>query len=157
MGYDSKYENTNESERFRVIQLTGRFHIERLGVRSFNQILLLNNDLETLLFVEEHLSSVVNNAVMVKKHEYSRHDTPVEFMEFCRKFEPLINAIIMRQEKNLLSRMTSSLKKAILSLAIDRCNSDRTTICHALGLSDRELDEELRLCGLMISDKRKKP
>jgi len=154
MGYDSKCENSYRSEGFRVIQLAGRLYLERVGVKSFNQILLLNNDLETLLFVEEHLNSVVNNAVMVKKQEYTHHDTgPDEFAEFCRNFEPLINAVIMRPEKNLFLHMTSSLKKAILSIAIDRCNSDRTTICNALGLSDGELDEELRLCGLMLSDK----
>lgn len=157
MGY-MYYGETSRSNGFSAIELTGRFYLEKLGMKSFTQILLLNKDQETLLYVKQHLNRVVNNAVMIKRHEYNLCGTdPDEFKEFCRKFEPLIDTIIMKPETDLLSRMTSSLKRAILSIAIDRCNADRTTICNALGLSDRQLEEELRLCGLRISDKRDKP
>lgn len=156
MGYDSIYDNHDRSEGFRVLQLAGRFHLDSSGVQSFNQILLLNNDRDTLLFVEQHLNRVITNAVMVKKHELAHNGSDRnEVTEFYRSFEPLINAIITRPEKDLLMRMTASLKKAILSIAIDRCNADRRTICNALGLSDGQLDEELQLCGLMITENEK--
>lgn len=158
MGYRCNVGNNDKDKGFRVIELTGSLYLEKLGMKPFNQILLLNNDLETLLFVETFLDRVITNAVMVKKHEYTRcDDIRDDFKEFCRSCEPLIDAIIMRREKNLLSRITSSLKKAILSIAIDRCNADRRMICNALGLSERQLEEELRLCGLRISDKGSKP
>lgn len=157
MGYRCSSENDDTSKGFRVIELTGKLDHETRGKKSFNQILLLNNDLETLLFVEMSLDRVVYNAVLARKHEYKNDDNERnDFKEFCRSFEPLIDAIIMRPEKNLLSRITASLKKAILTIAIDRCKSDRARICNELGLSDRQLDEELRLCGLRIAGKRNK-
>ncbi len=157
MGYISQGGTSDRRERFRVIQLSGKLSRGNIGAKSFSQILLLNNDRETLLFVEQHLDSIVNNVVMAKRYDHAPDGTgPEEFGEFCKSFEPLIDAVIKQREKNLLSRMTSSLKKAILSIAIDRCNSDRTTICNALGLTEGQLDEELRLCGLRISDKSEK-
>lgn len=157
MGYMCTSENKGISINFRIVILTGRHSLEGRGPKSFNQILLLSNDLETLLFVEKHLDIVVNNTAMVKTRECAirgaGHD---DVREFCRNIEPLIDALTAKPEKDLLSRMTTSLKKALLSIAIERSNSDRTSICNALGISDRQLEEELRLCGLNISDKSNK-
>lgn len=71
MGY--RYERGikhEEDKTFRAIELYGTVRIEQLGFLPFNQVFLLDSEMETLCFVEKNMDYMVNLAVKVKKLEY---------------------------------------------------------------------------------------
>ena len=66
----------------------------------------------------------------------------------------LFDMIAMNPEKNVLPRLTVSVKKAVLSLALERCNADKDFICSLLGLTGRQYDDAMYATGLglMVAD-----
>jgi len=62
--------------------------------------------------------------------------------------EALFDLIVMSSKKNVLPRLATSVRKAILALALDRYNANREMICDALGLSRSQFDDEIQSSGL---------
>jgi len=71
--------------------------------------------------------------------------------------EELFELIVTRSKKNVLPRLTASVKKAVLSLALDRYNANKEMICDVLGLSRSNFDEEMRSSGLSLSANMDRP
>jgi len=67
-----------------------------------------------------------------------------------RAIETFLELIVMNPRKNVVPRLTVTLKKAILSMALDRYNFNREIVCKVLGLSSSQFDEEMRLSGLAL-------
>jgi hypothetical protein len=71
MAYRYERGSREETDKtFRAIELYGTLRIEQLGFLPFNQVFLLDSEMETLCFVEKNMDYMVNLAVRVKKMEY---------------------------------------------------------------------------------------
>ncbi len=150
MGSGSYRKNGNPGVGFRAVELTGRTTQGHQTMNHCNHVLLLNNDPETLRYAEQYLSKICRLAVMVgKPSEDLNHSARNDSLALSRDLESLLDSLVSNSDHNLLERMTSSLKTAILSLACDRYKSDRKLICRALGLTEEQLDQELRKYGVL--------
>jgi DNA-binding protein Fis len=47
-----------------------------------------------------------------------------------------------------MDKLSSSLKKALLLMVMERYHSDREKACKVLGISQEKLETELKLCGV---------
>lgn len=114
-----------------------------------SQILTVDNHWETLRFVQENMDEIIATMVKVKRMEtISRRKIDENAKLFERNLEPLFSLISATSKENLMDKLSSSLKKALLLMALDRYHCDRETICRALGISKEKLDKEMKACGL---------
>ena len=71
--------------------------------------------------------------------------------------EALFEMIVMSSKKNVLPRLSASVRKAILALALDRYNANKETICDVLGLSRSQFADEIHSSGLAELASKGKP
>lgn len=157
MGYRYNTQMQAESVNyFRAVEISGSLQIGLDRKIPFAQILLLSNDMETLFFAENNMFQLVNNTIRMIKMNNSTVNNIDGSGTFAREFESLLESIIMRPEKNILNRLSASLKKAILSIALDRYHSNKEMICKVLGLSSSQFDHEMRSIGFdLLTNKEK--
>ena len=67
---------------------------------------------------------------------------------FQNNLQPLFSMISETSKTHILDKLSNSLKKALILMAIDRYKSDRDSICKALGISQEKLEKEMMVCGL---------
>ncbi len=60
---------------------------------------------------------------------------------------PVFDVLAASQE-HVMDKLTASLRKALLMMAIERYGYDSRRICRGLGISRAKLDSELRRLGL---------
>lgn len=151
MGY--RYDEAADKESgkyFRAFEISGSMMIAGNGKIPFYQVLLVNNDMETLFFVEQNMSRLINNAIILKQMNKPAGNRDEESRTFTRGVESLLESIIMKKETDVLQNLTGSIKKAILSIALDRYNGNKEMICSLLGLSSSQLDDEMRSSGFAL-------
>jgi DNA-binding protein Fis len=111
--------------------------------------LTVANDWETLRFVKENMDDVVANVVRVKHMDAQSRKQVEESAElFEQKLEPLFTLIAATSQEHVMDKLSVSLKKALLLMAMDRYSCDSDRICRALGISKGKLEKELKRCGL---------
>lgn len=71
----------HEGYGFRAIELNGALKLDHIGIISFNQILLLDDEQETLCFVEANIRLIVTLAFIAKKAEYKAKLTDITAMK----------------------------------------------------------------------------
>ncbi|GAW68911.1 hypothetical protein GPEL0_01f5466 [Geoanaerobacter pelophilus] len=122
---------------------------ERMAV-----VLTLGNDPDIWRLVNEDMDSIANNLVRVKQ---MNRQNPVHVDEsaqlFKKSLEPLFTLISATSQQHVMDKLSLSLRKALLLMAMERyhCNTDK--ICRALGLSKSKLEKELKRCGLWNREK----
>ncbi len=104
------------------------------------QLLLVDNDRETMLLVRESMPEIVRNVLQISskvpdggKAERDKH--PLASKNTGSNKE---------KGRNLFTSLSPKLKKALLLMAMDCFENNRESACRALGLTPEELDEELR-------------
>jgi hypothetical protein len=71
MGYRYERGETRDVDKiFRAIELYGTVRIDQLGYLPFNQVLLLDGEMDTLCFVEKNMDLMIKLAVSIKKMDY---------------------------------------------------------------------------------------
>jgi DNA-binding NtrC family response regulator len=122
--------------------------------RPLHTALTIDNQTETLRFVQEHMNDFITNCVRVRKMEANSKKQLEESAElFEKNLEPLFTVISATSTKHVLDKLSNSLKKALLILAMEKFNCNKDSVCQALGLSRERLDHEIALCGLMGNNK----
>ena len=67
----------------------------------------------------------------------------------CQKnLEPLVSSLAAANGQGVMDKLSSSLKKALLLMVMERYQSDREKACRVLGISREKLETELKLCGV---------
>ncbi len=113
------------------------------------QVIIIDNDQETLRLVQENWNDFIDNLVKVKKMEERNRKRAAESSEiFGKRLQPLFSKISESAGKNLLANLSKSLKKALIQMAMDRYAGDKDVICKVLGINREKLDNEMNLCGL---------
>jgi DNA-binding protein Fis len=111
--------------------------------------LTLANDWETLRFTKENMDAVVANLVRVKQMDaHNRRQVEESAELFEKNLEPLFALISATAQEHVMDKLSVSLKKALLLMAMDRYNCDSDRICRALGMTKGKLEKELQRCGL---------
>lgn len=150
MGYRCVASEENAGEgTFRIMEVV-MVKKEAVGVgRTSSQILTVDNQWDTLRYVQENMDEIIAMMVKVKRMETnSRRKIDENARLFERNLEPLFSLISATSQENLMDKLSSSLKKALLLMALDRYHCDRDTICRALGITKDKLDKEMKACGL---------
>ncbi len=149
MGYRCDLPKTNNGEcEFRIMEVV-MVKKSRDRETSSSQVLIIDNDQETLRQVQENWNDYIGNLIKVRKMEDRDRQKVAESSEiFGRKLQPLFSHISETTCKNLLSNLSKSLKKALILMALERYDGDKDIICKVLGINRERLDSEMSLCGL---------
>jgi len=119
------------------------------GKSTARMIITVDNHWETLHFVHENMDEFIKNIIMVRKMEVNDRKKVEENSKiFERHLEPLFTLISQTAQSNVLDKLSCSLKKALILMAMGRYSDNKDSICKALGISRDKLDKEMVLCGL---------
>ena len=112
-------------------------------------VLTVGNDLDTLGLIREKMEAIAANLVRVKQMNAVRMQHVEESAKlFERNLEPLFTLISATSEEHVMDKLSVSLRKALLLMAMERYDCDSDCICRALGISRGKLERELKRCGL---------
>lgn len=118
-------------------------------------VLTVENDWDTLGFVKDNMSDITANMVRVK---FMNSENRMHVEESAQLFEknlvPLFTLISATAKDHVLDKLSVSLRKALLLMAMDRYSCDSESICRALGLSKGKLEKELKRCGLLPQEQK---
>lgn len=137
--------------------------VKRAGVTDIDspaEVLVVDNHWDTLRYVQENMEQFVSNMVRVKKlhaeKEAPQSEVDANVDASARLFEknlgPLFVLISALAKEHILDKLSGSLKKALLLMAMERYNCDKESMCRALGLTRVKLERELSRCGIVPSD-----
>ena len=149
-----------------VTQRAGTYHYRAIEVMLVNRngkgsrddvtaVLTVENDWETLGFVKESMGDITANMVRVKRmNSENRLHVEESARLFESNLEPLFTLISATATDHVLDKLSVSLRKALLLMAMDRYSCDSESICRALGLTRGKLEKELRRCGLLQQERK---
>jgi hypothetical protein len=113
-------------------------------------VLTVGNDWDTLSFVKENMGDIAANMVRIKKMEQARSVHVEESAElFEAHLQPLFTLISATATDHVMDKLSMSLRKALLLMAMDRYSCDSESICRALGITKGKLEKEMKRCGLL--------
>lgn len=122
---------------------------ERTAPEQVSVVLTVHNDWETLGFVKENLSAIASNLLQVKQMEVEWRKEMDESEElFCKNLDPFFTLLSATAREHVMDKLSVSLKKALLLMAMERYSCDRDRICRILGISRSKLEKELQRCGI---------
>jgi len=119
-------------------------------------VLTLGNDPDVWRLVSEDMDGIAANLVRVKKMNAQKNRVHVEESAqlFKGSLEPFFTLISATSQEHVMDKLSLSLKKALLLMAMERYSCNNEKICRALGLTKGKLEKELRLCGLLNQEKK---
>jgi len=111
-------------------------------------LLLIDNNQETLRFVQDSMNDIITNIIRVDK--MTRHSKKIDENAalFEKNLDPLFSVMAENPQGSILDKLSLSLKKALILMAMDRYKSNKGSVCKALGISSEKLDGEMALCGI---------
>lgn len=113
-------------------------------------VLTVENDWDTLSFVKDNMADITANMVRVKSMNSENNAHVQESAElFQKNLEPLFTLISATATDHVLDKLSVSLRKALLLMAMDRYSCDSEGMCRALGITRGKLEKELKRCGLL--------
>ena len=119
------------------------------GESTTAQVIVIDNDQETLRHVQENWNDFIDNIIRIKKMEDIDRKKIAESADiFGRGLKPFFSRISESAHKNLLANLSKSMKKALILMALERYDGNKDLICKVLGINRDKLDTEMRLCGL---------
>jgi DNA-binding protein Fis len=119
------------------------------GSKEDLRLLMVDSHWDTLRFVQDNMDECVSNIVKLKKHaSHTASGVNESAQLFQKNLEPLMSSMAASQGQGVMDKLSSSLKKALLLLVMERYQSDREKACRVLGISREKLESELRLCGV---------
>lgn len=147
--YFIPHEKAGDSD-FRLLEVVMvKKNMENFGEGAARMIITVDNHWETLRFVQENMDDFIKNIIRMRKMEASNRKKVEENARlFERNLEPLFTLISQTAQSNILDKLSNSLKKALILMAMDRYASNKDSICKALGISRDKLEKEMTLCGL---------
>lgn len=115
---------------------------------SSSHILYVENNHETIKFVQESMDDIITNIIRVKKMTALDKKVDENAKIFEKNLDPLFTVMTEKTHGNILDKLSLSLKKALILMAMDRYKSNKESVCKALGISKEKLDGEMELCGI---------
>ena len=149
MGYRCRIHEDKAGEcDFRLIEMvmTKKNSIQSVPVRA---VITIDNHAETIRYVQSNMTDFVTNCVRVEAMETNARKKVEENARlFEQHLEPFFTVVAATTQKNVLDKLSSALKKALILMAMEKYHCNTESICKALGLSREKLEREIDLCGL---------
>jgi len=118
-------------------------------------VLTVENDWDTLSYVKENMGDIAANMVRVNHMKRQNNPHVEESAQlFEQNLQPLFTLISATATEHVMDKLSMSLRKALLLMAMDRYSCDSESMCRALGLSRGKLEKELRRCGLLPQEQK---
>lgn len=137
------------SSSYTVMEIRLRRKGAPTGTKDDLRLLTVDSHLETLRFVQENMDECVGNIVRLKRlQERDAKGVNESAALFQKNLEPLVSSLAANNGEGVMSKLSASLKKALLLMVMDRYQSDRDKACRVLGISREMLDRELKSCGV---------
>jgi DNA-binding NtrC family response regulator len=150
MGYSSKTQSHFEGDcAYRVMEVVMMKNGKLNGKSTSNHLLFVDNSQETLKFVQESMDDIISNIIKVKKMRKNIKKIDENAKLFEQNLDPLFSVMAESTQGSILDKLSLSLKKALILMAMDRYKSDKKSVCKALGITHEKLEGEMELCGLM--------
>lgn len=112
------------------------------------QVVIVDNHQDTLRHVQDHMDEFIDNILKVKKmEENDRRNVAEAAAIFKESLEPLFAMITASADKHVLGKLSHSLKKALILMAMERYDGDEEMVCKVLGISRERLAREMSNCG----------
>jgi len=120
------------------------------GTKEDLRLMTVDNHWDTLRWVQDHMEECVGNIVRMKRMQ-DRETLGVNESAalFQKNLEPLVASLAASNGQGVMDKLSSSLKKALLIMVMERYQSDRDKACRVLGISREKLETELKLCGVV--------
>lgn len=116
-------------------------------------VLTLAYDPDVWRLVNEDMDEIAANLMRVRKmNTEKRINVDENARLFQGSLEPFFTLISATAKEHVMDKLSASLRKALLLMAMERYNCNREKVCRALGLTRAKLDKELRRCGLLAQD-----
>ena len=135
---------------FRVMEVVSmRKRIGDKGI-PISQRMLVANHPETIEDVRENLDEFVVNVIKVRNmQERDRKCLEETSRLFEQNLQQLFTMITTsKQTSKVLEKLSCSLRKALLLLALERCDNDQDEVCRTLGMTPKGLARELDSFGI---------
>jgi hypothetical protein len=117
------------------------------------QTLLVENEQETLRYVQENMDDFIRNVVHVRKlQEQDLEKINQNALMFQETLAPIFSLLGETGENHILEHMTSSLKKAMIVMALKKFDGDLAMVADLLGIDPESIEEEMTQCGLEPED-----
>lgn len=147
------YRSVTSSEKatpyaFRAIEVVAVKKPDSTEFRETTTVVLVDNHMDTLRFVQENMHDFVRNVLKVRKMNANMRRIDENARLFESNLKQLFAVISEKTGKSLLDKLSHSLKKALILMAMDRYKSDKDLICSVFGISRDRLEKEMDLCGL---------
>ncbi|WP_224983461.1 hypothetical protein [Geomonas agri] len=105
--------------------------------------------------VNEEMDQIAANVMRVRTMNKDRKIHVDESAQlFERSLEPFFTLISATAKEHVMDKLSVSLRKALLLMAMERYDCNRERMCRALGLTKAKLEKELKLCGLAPQEQR---
>ena len=116
-------------------------------------VLTVAFDPDVWRLVNEDLDEIASNVMRVRKMNTDRKTRVEESAElFQRSLKPFFTLISATSKEHVMDKLSVSLRKALLLMAMERYSCNKEKMCRALGLTRAKLEKELKLCGLSNQD-----
>lgn len=116
-------------------------------------VLTLACDIDVWRLVDEDMDQITSNLMRIQKmNAEKRMHVDENAQLFKGSLEPFFTLISATAKEHVMDKLSASLRKALLLMAMERYNCNREKVCRALGLTRAKLDKELRRCGLLAQD-----
>lgn len=112
-------------------------------------VLTVAYDPDVWHLLNEEMDQIAANVMRVKKMSKKPEvhvDESAKFFE--GSLQPFFTLISATSKEHVMDKLSVSLRKALLLMAMERYNCNRDKMCRALGLTKAKLEKELKLCGL---------
>lgn len=120
------------------------------GTKEDLRLMTVDNHWDTLRWVQDHMEECVGNIVRMKRMQDRETKGVNESAAlFQKNLEPLVASLAASNGQGVMDKLSSSLKKALLIMVMERYQSDRDKACRVLGISREKLETELKLCGVV--------
>jgi DNA-binding protein Fis len=149
MGYRcfSSIENAGDCE-FRLMEVV-MVKKSRAGENVTTQVIIIDNNQDTLRHVQENWNEFIDNVIRVKKMEDRDRKKIADSADiFGKGLQPFFSRISESSKNNLLANLSKSMKKALILMALERYEGNKEIICKVLGINRDKLENEMSLCGL---------
>ncbi|MBU5636031.1 hypothetical protein KOM00_04725 [Geomonas sp. Red69] len=118
-------------------------------------VLTVAYDPDVWRLVNEDMDEIASNLMRVRNmNKDSKMHVDESAQLFQRSLQPFFALISATSKEHVMDKLSVSLRKALLLMAMERYGCNREKMCRALGLTKAKLEKEMKLCGLVNQEQR---
>lgn len=150
----TRYDNmtgTHETPKYGYLEMVISKRAETGKERTARRVVMFDGERDTVALVQEEMNRVISNVVKVAAMERKAIRKIEETSKLFEKtLDPWFSLVAQTGSNGkLLATMSTSLKKALILLAMERFGCDQESVANVLGISVERLGREMVRCGIV--------